>query len=66
MQNLLKDKTGGQNRVGESWDKNMPMTKKGRKAMSAMRKQYGKKKGKKVFYATKNKRKMSGMEVAGY
>ena len=33
----------------------MPLTKKGSKIMSAMKKEYGKKKGEQVFYASKNK-----------
>ncbi len=35
----------------------MPLTKAGKKAKRAMRKQYGKKKGDQVFYALENKRK---------
>ena len=33
----------------------MPLSKKGRKVMGSMKKEYGAKKGEKVFYATKNK-----------
>ena len=33
----------------------MPLTKKGSKIMAAMKKQYGAKKGKQVFYASQNK-----------
>jgi hypothetical protein len=33
----------------------MPLTKKGSKIMSAMKKNYGKKKGEQIFYASKNK-----------
>ena len=33
----------------------MPLTKKGKKIMGAMKKQYGAKKGKRVFYASQNK-----------
>lgn len=33
----------------------MPLTKKGKKIMSAMQEQYGAKKGKQVFYASENK-----------
>lgn len=40
----------------------MPITKKGRKIMGAMKKQYGGKKGKEVFYASKNKGKITGVE----
>ena len=33
----------------------MPLNKKGKKIMKSMKKQYGKKKGETVFYASKNK-----------
>ncbi len=33
----------------------MPLNKKGKKIMKSMKKQYGKKKGEKIFYASKNK-----------
>ena len=33
----------------------MPLTPKGKKIMKSMKKQYGKKKGEQVFYASKNK-----------
>jgi hypothetical protein len=33
----------------------MPLTEKGKKIMKSMKKQYGKKRGKKIFYASKNK-----------
>lgn len=39
-----------------------PLTRKGRKIMGAMQKQYGAKKGKSVFYASKNARKISGVD----
>jgi hypothetical protein len=39
----------------------MPMTSKGREIMSAMEKEYGKKKGKKVFYASANKGTIKGV-----
>ena len=39
----------------------MPLTKKGKKIMSAMEKEYGKKKGEEVFYATMNKGKIKGV-----
>lgn len=39
----------------------MPLTDKGKKIMRAMRKQYGKKKGKSVFYASANKRTIKGV-----
>lgn len=35
----------------------MPLTAKGRKALASMKKQYGAKKGKQVFYASINKGK---------
>ena len=40
----------------------MPLTKKGKKVMSAMKKKYGKKKGTKVFYASRNKGRIKGVE----
>lgn len=40
----------------------MPLTKKGKKIMSAMEKEYGGKKGKSVFYASINKGKIKGAE----
>ena len=40
----------------------MPITKKGKKVMSAMKKTYGAKKGKQVFYASKNKGVIKGVE----
>ncbi len=40
----------------------MPLTKKGKKIMSSMKKQYGAKKGESVFYAAKNKGKIKGVE----
>ncbi|MFZ9145860.1 MAG: hypothetical protein ACO21H_01305 [Sediminibacterium sp.] len=39
----------------------MPLTAKGKKIKSAMQKEYGKKKGEKVFYATENKGKIKGV-----
>lgn len=39
----------------------MPLTKKGAKIKRAMRKTYGKKKGKKVFYASKKKGTIKGV-----
>jgi hypothetical protein len=39
----------------------MPLTKKGKKIKSAMTKEYGKKKGAKVFYASANGGKISGV-----
>lgn len=38
----------------------MPLTSKGKKILSEMKKQYGEKKGKEVFYASQNKGKIKG------
>ena len=40
----------------------MPLTKKGKKDMSAMKKKHGKKKGTRVFYASRNKGRIKGVE----
>lgn len=40
----------------------MPLTKKGKKIMSAMKKEYGGKKGESVFYASRNKGKIRGVD----
>ena len=40
----------------------MPLTDKGEKIKTAMTKQYGKKKGKKIFYASANKGTITGVE----
>jgi hypothetical protein len=40
----------------------MPLTKKGEKVKAAMKKTYGEKKGKKVFYASINKGTVKGAE----
>lgn len=40
----------------------MPLTKKGSKIMKSMKKEYGAKKGKGVFYASKNKGTISGVD----
>ena len=40
----------------------MPLTQKGKKIMKSMKKQYGKKKGETVFYASKNKGVIKGVE----
>ncbi len=40
---------------------NMPLTKKGEKSKGAMKKDYGKKKGEKVFYASENKGSIKGV-----
>lgn len=41
---------------------NMPLTPKGEKIEHAMEKEYGEKKGKEVFYASKNKGTIKGVE----
>ena len=43
----------------------MPLTKKGQKIMKAMKDEYGAKKGESVFYASKNKGKLKGVEKKG-
>lgn len=40
----------------------MPLTKKGSKIKRAMTKKYGPKKGTKVFYASRNKGRIKGVE----
>lgn len=40
----------------------MPLTKKGEEIKEAMTKEYGAKKGEKVFYASKNKGTISGVD----
>lgn len=40
----------------------MPLTEKGYKILDAMKEEYGKKKGKGVFYASANKGKIKGVE----
>lgn len=40
----------------------MPLTKKGKKIMGAMKKEYGSKKAETVFYASKNKGTIKGVE----
>jgi len=40
----------------------MPLTAKGRKILSAMKKKYGVKKGEEVFYASVNARSITGVE----
>jgi len=42
----------------------MPLTPRGKKIMKSMKERYGKKKGEQVFYATKNKGKLQGVEKA--
>lgn len=43
----------------------MPLTKKGKKIKAAMSKEYGAKKGESVFYASKNKGTIKGVEKRG-
>ena len=40
----------------------MPLNEKGKKIMKSMREQYGKKRGEQVFYASKNKGVIKGVE----
>lgn len=40
----------------------MPLTKKGNKIMRAMQKEYGEEKGESVFYASRNKGTIKGVE----
>ena len=40
----------------------MPLSTKGKKIMRAMKKEYGSKKGEQVFYASKNKGRISGVD----
>lgn len=42
----------------------MPLTKKGNKIMSAMKQEYGAKKAKQVFYASRNAGKIKGVDRA--
>ena len=43
----------------------MPLTEKGKKVKAAMKKEYGGKKGERVFYATENKGKIKGVTKKG-
>jgi len=43
----------------------MPLTDKGKKIKSAMEKEYGKKKGEQVFYASENKGNIKGVSKSG-
>ena len=40
----------------------MPLNKKGKKIMKSKKKQYGEKRGKQVFYASVNKKKIKGVK----
>ena len=42
----------------------MPLTKKGKKIMTAMTAEYGKKRGEQVFYASRNKGTIKGVDRA--
>lgn len=44
----------------------MPITPKGNKIMKAMKHEYGEKKGKSVFYASKNAGKLTGVDHGFY
>ena len=44
----------------------MPLTSKGKEIMSSMKSQYGTKKGKQVFYASRNAGKISGVDKGFY
>ena len=48
--------------IARSKKKIMPLTSKGKKIMKAMKEKYGKKKGESIFYASKNKGKIKGVE----
>ena len=41
----------------------MPLNNKGKKIMTSMKKQYGKKRGEQVFYASLNKKKIKGVKT---
>jgi hypothetical protein len=43
----------------------MPLNKKGKKILAAMQKEYGKEKGKTVFYASENKGTIMGVKKKG-
>ena len=43
----------------------MPMSKAGKKIMSNLKKEYGDKKGKGIFYAMENKGEIPGMNMGG-
>ncbi|MCK5608871.1 hypothetical protein KAR91_43765 [Candidatus Pacearchaeota archaeon] len=44
----------------------MPLTKKGKKIKAAMKKQYGAEKGEQVFYASRQKGTITGIDVKSY
>lgn len=41
----------------------MPLSKGGKKMLASMRRQYGRKRGTRIFYATENKRKGKGIRL---
>lgn len=43
----------------------MPLTEKGEKILQSMQRQYGKKRGKRVFYASANKGTIAGVHKSG-
>jgi hypothetical protein len=43
----------------------MPLNKKGKKILAAMQKEYGKERGKTVFYASENKGTIKGVRKKG-
>jgi hypothetical protein len=43
----------------------MPLTEKGKKIMNSMKREYGSQKGKQVFYASRNKGTIGGVERHG-
>lgn len=43
----------------------MPLTTKGEKIMRAMKREYGDKRGESVFYASRNKGRISGVDKGG-
>ena len=43
----------------------MPLNKKGKKILAAMEKEYGKEKGKAIFYASENKGTIKGIKKKG-
>ena len=52
-------------RITSLEDEDMPLTKKGAKIKRAMREQYGKEKGERVFYASQNKGTITGTHKRG-
>lgn len=44
----------------------MPLTKKGKKIMASMKKQYGEEKGEQVFYASKHAGRIKGVDKGFY